>query len=259
MAAENSDGGSFTIGGVFGRAFGVMGHNPLVAFGVSFMLAALPGALLSYLLINLRLDLQQSGVFQGVVVSAVIGSVVYLVLRSLVQGCLARATVADSEGRQASLGECLATAFSRLLPLIGTTLLFVLAVLAGSVLLIVPGIMVGVAFAVVIPVTVEERVGVIAAFGRAADLTRGARWKVFGLLLVMAIVLWVLAAIAGLFQLLIVGVPQVGTMPMSYIVFNAVITTISATFAATITTGLYVELREWKDGPLDAKLGEIFE
>ena len=259
MATENLDGRSFSIGNVFSRSFGVMGRNPLVAFGLSFVLAALPGALLSYSFVNLRVDMQQSGVFTGVVASAFIGAVIYLILRSLVQAGLVRATVADSEGRKASLGECLATAFNRLLPLIGATLLLVLAIMVGMILLIVPGIMVAVAFAVVVPVTVEERVGVIAAFGRAADLTRGARWKVFGTLLLMAIVLWVLFAVAGLFQVLIVGLQQVGTMSVSYIVFNAIMTTISATFSATITTGLYVELREWKDGPMDAKLGEIFE
>jgi uncharacterized membrane protein len=198
-------------------------------------------------------------VFLGVVVSAVIGAAIYVVLRSIVQGCLVRATVADSEGRQAGIGECLTAALSRLLPLIGASILFTLAIILGSMLLIVPGIMVAVAWAVVIPVTVEEQLSVGAAFRRAADLTRGARWKVFGLFLLMAVILWLLALAAGLFQIFAVGLPRAGGMPPSFIIFNAVTTTISVTFWATMVTGLYVELRDWKDGPAGQRLNEIFE
>jgi len=259
VATAQLDIRSFSIGGVFSRAFGVMGRNPLVAFGVSFLLGALPGALISYLLADLQLDLQRSGVFLGLVVSALVGAAIYVVLRSIVQGCLVQATAADSEGRHAGLGECLTVAFSRLLPLIGASILFTLAILLGCLLFIVPGIMVAVAWAVVIPVTVEEQVSVGAAFRRAADLTRGARWKVFGLFLLMAVILWLLAMAAGLFQIFVVGLPRSGEMPLSFIVFNAVTTTISVTFWATMVTGLYVELRDWKDGPAEHRLNEIFE
>jgi uncharacterized membrane protein len=259
MATAQLDIRSFSIGGVFSRAFGVMGRNPVVAFGVSFLLGALPEALISYLTADLQLDLQQSGVFIGVVVSALIGAAIYVALRSIVQGCLVRATVADSEGRQAGLGECLTAALSRLLPLIGASILFTLAILLGSLLLIVPGIMIMVAYAVVIPVTVEEQVSVRAAFRRAADLTRGARWRVFGLLLLMAAILWLLALAAGLFQIFVVGLPGSGATSPSFIVFNAVTTTISVAFWATMETGLYVELRDWRDGPAEQRLNEIFE
>ena len=108
------------IGRVFSRAFSVMAHNPLVAFGTSLILAALPSMLFNYATANQRLLLlRDSNLVVATIISGLLALLIGLVLRALVQGCLVRATVADSEGRRAGLGECLAAAASRLLPLIG--------------------------------------------------------------------------------------------------------------------------------------------
>jgi len=45
----------------------------------------------------------------------------------------------------------------------------------------------------------------------------------------------------------------------SAILINVIVSTVSAAFWSSLQTSLFVELREWKDGPLDTKLGEIFE
>lgn len=234
-----------------------MGRNPLVAFGVTLLLSALPSTLVQYGFTQLVLTMRDQDTSMAVVGSGIIAFLIGLVLRALVQGCLVRATIADSEGRKAGLGECLAAAAVRALPLIGASFLFVLGLALGMILLIVPGVMFAIAFAVVAPVVVEERVGVIEAFRRAAALTRGARWKIFGLGLLILVLIWLIEAIVGVVAFVMF---HGGMDPFSgpIVVFNLVIGTLVAAFSSTIQTGLYVELRSWKDGPQNAQLTDIF-
>lgn len=252
-----ADNRSFSIGRIFSRAFGVMGRNPLVTFGVTLLLSALPTELVHYGLTQLNLAMQDRDTTIAVVGLGIIAFLIGLVLRALVQGCLVRATIADSEGRKAGFGECLIAAAARALPLIGASFLFVLGLALGMILLIVPGVMFAIAFSVVAPVVVEERIGVIEAFRRAATLTRGARWKIFGLGLLILVLIWLIEAIVGVVAVLMF---RQGTDNFSapIMVFDIVIGTIIATFSSTIQTALYVELREWKEGPATRRLDEIF-
>jgi hypothetical protein len=58
-------------------------------------------------------------------------------------------------------------------PLVAVSILFGIGVGIGFVLPIIPGLMLLVIWSVVAPVTVLERVGVLAAFGRSGELVRG--------------------------------------------------------------------------------------
>jgi hypothetical protein len=46
VADQAAEGGDVSLGRIFSRAFGVMGHNPLVVFGIAFLFGALPKLLL---------------------------------------------------------------------------------------------------------------------------------------------------------------------------------------------------------------------
>jgi hypothetical protein len=115
---------------------------------------------------------------------------------------------------------------------------------------------------VVVPVIVEERIGIFGAFGRSQDLTRGARWKVFGLFLLLLLIGMGIGIVAVFFSTIAIGLsyqdPAVATTT-SAVVIDVIVSTISAAFWSSLQTSLFVELREWKDGPMDEKLGAIFE
>jgi hypothetical protein len=249
------------IGRVFSRAFSVMTHNPAVTFGTSLLFSALPMVPLTYAMNHWRLEgrLQSSSIVLALIFLGLIAVLMGLVLRALVQGCLVRATVADAEGRRASFGECLGVAANRLLPLIAVSLLFSLAVVVGLILLIIPGILLAVMFAVVVPVTVEERLGVTEAFTRAGDLSEGARWKIFGLALLILISVWLFQAVMGVIAVAIFGSVTPNSLSLPFMLFNMAATTVVTTFWSTMQTALYVELREWKDGPATDRLSEVFE
>ncbi len=95
-------------------------------------------------------------------------------------------------------------ALDRATPYIGRilvcSLLIALVVGLGFVLFLVPGIILAVGLALAIPaVVLEPRASASAALSRSWELTRGARWRIFGLGLTLLVLLYVpVIAVTGL-------------------------------------------------------------
>ncbi|TIP97719.1 MAG: hypothetical protein E5X61_40330, partial [Mesorhizobium sp.] len=105
----------------------------------------------------------------------------------LLQSALVRATIEDLNGKQPSVGDCIKIAVGCFLPTLGIGLLAVLGAGLGLILLIVPGIILWLRWSVAVPVLVQERLGVFGSMARSSDLTKGSRWALFGLFLVMIV------------------------------------------------------------------------
>jgi hypothetical protein len=82
--------------------------------------------------------------------------------------------------------------------LAAVSILFGIAVGIGFVLLVIPGLILMVIWSVVAPVTVLERPGVFAAFGRSRELVRGNGWAVFGVLALVFLSVVVVSVAASL-------------------------------------------------------------
>jgi hypothetical protein len=256
-----------SVGRVFSRAFATMGSNPLTVFGISFLFGALPGVIMNYVAENLGYSQQNlaSGAITPLFFFSIFGVVIVLgiVFAMLTQGALVRATVAHSEGRNAGFGESAMAGLQVALPLFLLGILLGLGVALGFILLIVPGIILYLMWAVAAPALVEERVGVFEAFGRSRYLTKGARWKIFALGLIMLVIYWIFSGVAGLILVSIYGVQGLAAaiqqgLPLMWLAVSAVISTILTAIIATIQTSLYIELRDWKDGPGSEALTEVF-
>jgi uncharacterized membrane protein len=132
------------------------------------------------------------------------------------------------------------------------------------ILLIVPGIMLYIRWSVAAPALVEERIGVFDALGRSSDLTDGARWKIFGLELVALVGYWMFSgAVAAILFSMYGGMEGMRAtaatgFPLTYYAISAVSSTITSAVWGVIQTALYVELRNWKDGPPTDALAEVF-
>jgi hypothetical protein len=83
-------------------------------------------------------------------------------------------------------------------PLAAISVLFGIGVGIGFVFLIVPGLILLVIWSVVAPVTVLERPGVFAAFGRSRQLVHGNGWNVFGVIVVVFLSVLVVSVGVGL-------------------------------------------------------------
>lgn len=174
------------------------------------------------------------------------------------QGALTLATVSESEGRRASFGECLAVGLRFFLPLIGVGIIFGLGVVLGALLLVVPGIIVMLMWSVAAPAVVIERQGVFSALGRSRELTKGARWKILGLFLVLLVVYWLLSIVVGLVGIEDYGAEGDPEMSVTNLIGSVLLGTIFNAVWGTIQPSLYVELRHWKEGDSTDVLEQVF-
>jgi uncharacterized membrane protein len=253
-----------SIGRVFQRAFSAITLNPVVVLGLALCVGALPALLMTYLFVQSGMTMTpgvapSAASFNRLLGATFISSIVSLVIAALVQGALTRATVSANEGKRATFGESLSTAIRVVLPLIGLSILFAIGIGIGFILLLVPGIILLLMWSVAVPALVIERQGVFAAFGRSAQLTKGAKWKILGLFLVMAVCYWLLSIVVGLVGLGMYGPATAATgMTTGNLIGGILVGTIFNALWGTIQPSLYVELRQWKEGDSIGNLEQVF-
>jgi len=124
---------------------------------------------------------------------------VSFVLSIFYQGMVVQLVRDVQDGRRdSSMGDLFRSATPVLLALIVVSIIFGIGVAIGLVLLIVPGLILLTIWAVVAPVTVIERPGIFAAFGRSAALVRGHGWAVFGVIVLVFLLNIAIAIVAAL-------------------------------------------------------------
>jgi uncharacterized membrane protein len=92
-------------------------------------------------------------------------------------------------GRQASAGEALRFAFSKIVTLFLAGLAVAIIVMFGMILLLIPGIIAACGYALVSQVVVLEGASADVALKRSWQLTKGFKWKVLGLGLVSFLII----------------------------------------------------------------------
>lgn len=249
---------SMSIGRVFQRAFSTIGHNPIVVLGIAAILGAFPSVLMNYVIASSGMsagagaaNASASTIFGGMAASWIVA----VVVGAIVQGALTRAVAADNDGQRAGFGECLSAAVRVLLPLIGVALLFSIAIFLGMLLLIVPGIMIMVAWSVAGPAVVVERNGVGEAFRRSGELTKGSRWKIFGLFLVLLVIYLIAFTLLGVLGVTAAQKAEPTVMSM---ISGAITAIVMNLLWGTIQPALYLELREARDGVGLTDLEQVF-
>ncbi len=168
--------------------------------------------------------------------AAIILILLFWALAVLYQGMVVKLVQDVQDGRRDHSVRALMSSVAPVFwPLVGVGILFALGVLFGFVLLIIPGLWLLVIWSVVAPVTVLERPGVFAAFGRSRELVRGNGWPVFGVILIVFIAVFVIQAAAGLAA---TGLGSVGRALVQWAVGAAV-----APVSALSASVLYFTLR----------------
>jgi hypothetical protein len=210
-----------------------------------------------------------------------IGLAIVLVSRVFLTGFITLVVGKAVLGQPATFGEVWARVRPRLLPLLGLTLLYPLAGMA----LLVPVALLGLAappvavlayivvaawlyvlFSLASPAFVLEDARVGRAFARSRQLVRGSWWRVFGILLLAAVIAFVISLIIGVpFELAAGGLDQVTSAePVAPTGRYLVVTTIGAIIASTITEPfvvavtvlLYTDQRMRREG-MDIELARM--
>lgn len=184
-------------------------------------------------------------VIEDVVASTLVlfplGLAVGVLAGTLFQGMVVGLVSDVQDGRRdSSVEDLVRTATPVILPLIGVGILAGLGIGLGFLLLIVPGLILMTIWAVIAPVIVVERSGVLAAFGRSRELVRGNGWQVFGVL----VCVFLITVIVGIFFAAIaVGIADTVVVR---VLFNVIASTLTAPLAALVAAVVYFRLLELK-------------
>ncbi|MBZ9766624.1 hypothetical protein LB526_07615 [Mesorhizobium sp. CA6] len=250
--------GRFEIGRVFSNTFGVIGRNLGLCAGLAALFSGLP-ALLIRLWTQPQIDAMMQrdpgtmadpgAMFRNSYITIIAGLISFA-CALLLQSALVRATIEDLNGKRPSFADCIQIAIRFLLPTLGIGLLVGLGAGIGLMLLIVPGIILWLGWSMSVPVLIQERRGVFGSMSRSRVLTKGSRWGLFGLFLILVIIAMII---------------QWG-MLLVLVLFGGIIAEIGAALVQTVvsmvlsiaTAVSYVELRQAKEGASIDELAEIF-
>ena len=170
-----------------------------------------------------------------------------------------KAAINGFNGKSTSFGSALGVGLRKALPLLGMAIIMGLALLLGYLLLIVPGVFLSILWSVAPPVLVAEKRGVFASLERSADLTKGHRWSVFGLLVIYGVLSWIFSMFgAGIGMAaggLATGTPNAPVMMIT----NALVNIVSGVVGAAGAASLYYELRTIKEGGGAEELASVFD
>lgn len=144
----------------------------------------------------------------------------------------------------------------RAAPLFLLMLLQGLAFAVGFVLFIVPGVMMLVAWIVSGPLLVCERVKIMDSFKLSAQLTKGNRWRIFGLVLLAGFAIIIAAgAIGSLGGFAALG----GESPVGAIVLQPLANVVTYLMSYVGAAVLYTELKAIKQGVGAESLAKVFD
>ncbi|MBC7985895.1 MAG: hypothetical protein H7X93_04390 [Sphingomonadaceae bacterium] len=221
----------FSFGKTISDTFSVIGGNFGALIALCFLFSALPGLVFNYFYFSAMMGASANpydafGYLTGLMGATFIGGVLTWILFCLLETAIIRASLLHFRGERASIGDSIAFALGKLLPvlavsflgwaaigvlafvvvivfffLIGATIATgdsigaVLAVLFLLPLMMVPVIFFMIVWLVQIPAYVAERIGVFDSFARSWRLTRGARWKILALCILYFVAIYIIFAV----------------------------------------------------------------
>ncbi|MFD2205300.1 hypothetical protein [Kiloniella antarctica] len=158
-------------------------------------------------------------------------------------------------GRSIRIGECLSKSISVLIPVVLAGINSYIFILTGLFFVIIPGLIVVLHLFVVIPVVVVENPGVFKSLGRSAELTKGNRWAILGLFIIMIIIGVGLGFLSQEISLIFIGMG----MTIVGVLVDSVIQAISTLIYLIIGAVTYNNLRQSKEGVSSGEIASVFD
>jgi hypothetical protein len=236
-------GSALSVGEVVGRSFSIWLRN-LVPFTVVTLVVNVPVFVLTVVFVQ-----------DGASWWKLALDVVSLVVNLVATGALTFAVLQSLDGSRVGVGAALGKGLSRLWVVLVVSLEYGLVVLVGVALLVVPGVIAMCALFVAVPAVVVEPLGATAALARSRALTKGSRWSILAVVLVVFVFSnLVVAASPSVVSLAASALPR----PLPALL-GAVITALAATLGNTAPAVAYHDLRVAKEGVDTAALVKVFE
>lgn len=248
LTAEPS---AFRVGAVFNRAFDLL-FRDFVKFYLLAALAWSPMLLLGIfgaLSVN---SIDNGGQVAGVIAGGAGAIVLSVALFILSQAVVLYGAIERMRGHSFAIGASLRIGLARFFPIFGMFILLGLGLMVGFLLLIVPGIMLAMAWYVALPACVVEKQGPAASLSRSAELTKGNRWRIFGIAAILYVVNMVVQGVVQ-FSLLALGgqaVSAIGVFLWSVL---------ASAFGSIVIAVVYHDLRVAREGIDVDRIAAVFE
>jgi hypothetical protein len=241
--------GDFRVGRVLNRTSSVLSRNFLPFFIVT-AIANLPGALLMKVSTDSAAT-SPDAVFQnlGLIFLALILTVV---LNVICQAVVLYGAFQDMRGRPVNLAESLQVGLRRFFPIIGLAFLMYLCIAFAAVLLIFPAFILLTMWFVATPVCVVETLGPMRSMRRSSQLTKGHRWKIFGLIFLVAVVGSVIIGGINLSLEAMAG-------PILSLIGGLLLNGVWGAFNAIAVVVTYHDLRVAKEGTSIEQIAAVFD
>jgi hypothetical protein len=238
------------VGSVIGRSFKILFRN----FAPFFLLSLL--ILLPSTLIEVYAPDYVGAELTNFVPLLVLP--VHILLGAVLSGVLAYGTFMDLNNEDVSFFNILGNGLSFVLPVIGVAVISFVCVMLGMIVFIVPGLIVAMMLFVAVPVTVVEKTDIFGSLGRSSFLTKGNRWRVFGIYIIGVLLM---SFIGGFFGGLIGGVGGAMDADMSVInpLVSLIVTGVVSAYYGILVTVTYHDLRVSKEGLDTRQLAAVFD
>jgi hypothetical protein len=244
---DRASSGTFSIGELLASSFRVL-HAAFPRFAALALVPALP------LLLSLAFsgpsdsaDEFSSGLLLGGFLILVLVFILYLAM----QGSITYGAFSTLRGRGFTVGEALSRGLARLGPMLGVAFMSGVAVALGFAAFIIPGLILCCMLYVVIPVCVVEGRGVFDSMGRSGELTKGYRWQLLGLFLIVAIA----SSLAS--EGLVAAIKAVAG-PIAGELADIVVQIYTIAFGSVLAALVYYRLRTIKEGVDIDHIADVF-
>jgi hypothetical protein len=239
----------FRVGRVLNRTSSVLSRNFLIFFVVTAV-AHLP-ALLFFK--STTMSATASGSEIAVAFGMMIGGLLLMiVLSTLSQAIVLYGAFQNMRGREVSLSESLQVGLRRFFPIIGLAFLVTLLGMLAAIALIFPAFILFTMWFVATPVCVVEQLGPWSSMRRSRELTKGHRWKIFGLFVLMIII----SAVAG--GTIQAAFTAMGGTPLA-LVGDVLWNGVWGAFYAIAVVVTYHDLRAAKEGVDIDQIAAVFD
>jgi uncharacterized membrane protein len=167
--------------------------------------------------------------------------VVSFLLSSYIMMSLIRASIASVRGE--TLGFSLfKNNWKKFLIYCVTALLFVIIIMIGTVLLIVPGVIFMTMFIFAIYLVIDKNIGIIDSFKKSAEITKGSRWYILLLFIIISVVYSLGSTIILIAIILVKPSPQIQFIVL--ISFRIIFSIVIPPYVALVMAKAYESLNK---------------
>ena len=248
---------SFRVGAVFGRSFELLFRDFGKFFGLS-LLSYAPFLLAPFLLPTIVAGGAPLGLVGGVPPGRIIAgwaggiALLWMLLSVLCRAIILCGAFEQMRGKSFAVGESVKRGLARFFPILGLILCMAFGAGLASLLFLVPGIIVILMWYVAVPVCIVEGRGPIASLGRSRELTKGSRWKLFGIVIVITVASFLVEVIVQFIFFATAGKLLAGTATFLCLA-------LIAAYQSILAAVVYHDLRVAREGIDVDRIAAVFD